>query len=295
MVLGTAGNDTLVETASGVTLNGVDIRFLGGLESASIDGGGGADELVVEATLPIPLQIHNVSDMVVQGTAADDQILFSPGSGTGQVVATLNGAVVAAFAPIGRLVASGGPGNDDIQVSGSISLSAWLYGEDGNDRLKGGAGNDVLIGGAGDDLLVGQSGRDLLIGGTGADRIVGNADDDILIAGNTTHDNQVAALAAIMSEWTSARTYSQRIANTSNRTIAGTDGSTFASRSNADYFLVVDQTVVDDNTSDVLTGASGLDWFFFNSDGEEGTNKDKVTDLHASEFAVDLDWIESAV
>ena len=87
--------------------------------------------------------------------------------------------------PTGRLVAHGGDGDDDIQVAGGIALPAWLYGEGGNDRLKGGAGHDVLLGGDGDDMLVGGGGRDLLIGGTGADRIVGNQDDDILIAGTT--------------------------------------------------------------------------------------------------------------
>ena len=81
-------------------------------------------------------------------------------------------------------------------------LPAWLYGDDGNDRLKGGAGHDVLLGGAGDDLLSGNDGRDLLIGGTGADRIVGDAADDILIAGTTDFDAREAALALIMQEWT---------------------------------------------------------------------------------------------
>ena len=111
-------------------------------------------------------------------------------------------AEVARFSPTGRIVAFGGAGDDDIQVAGNISLPAWLYGEAGNDRLKGGASNDVLLGGAGDDFLAGDSGRDLLIGGTGADRILGNAGDDILIAGTTDFDANEAALALIMQEWT---------------------------------------------------------------------------------------------
>ena len=58
-------------------------------------------------------------------------------------------------------------GDDDIQVAGGITLPAWLYGGDGNDRLQGGGGNNVLVGGAGDDQLIGGGGRDLLIGGLG--------------------------------------------------------------------------------------------------------------------------------
>jgi RNA polymerase sigma-70 factor, ECF subfamily len=57
----------------------------------------------------------------------------------------------------------------------STPISAWLYGEGGNDRLKDGDGDDALLGGGGDDRLGGNGGRDLLLGGAGADRIVGNA------------------------------------------------------------------------------------------------------------------------
>jgi Ca2+-binding RTX toxin-like protein len=53
-----------------------------------------------------------------------------------------------------------------------------LYGESGDDRLKGGAGHDVLLGGDDDDLLEGGSGRDLLIGGFGADRLLGKSADN---------------------------------------------------------------------------------------------------------------------
>mgnify|MGYP002065631757 CR=1 FL=1 len=45
-------------------------------------------------------------------------------------------------------------GNDTIQVSGSIGLPAWLYGGEGNDRVKGGAGDDVIAGGTGNDVSV---------------------------------------------------------------------------------------------------------------------------------------------
>jgi len=44
-----------------------------------------------------------------------------------------------------RVVVYAGPGNDDGTVAGSITLPAWLYGGDGNDRLKGGNGNNVLV------------------------------------------------------------------------------------------------------------------------------------------------------
>ena len=88
-------------------------------------------------------------------------------------------------------------GDDNIQVAGSITRRAWLYGGNGNDRLKGSAGHDVLLGEEGDDLLVGQSGRDVLVGGLGGDRIVGNADDDVPMAGYLTFDDVDQAVCAI--------------------------------------------------------------------------------------------------
>jgi Ca2+-binding RTX toxin-like protein len=145
-----------------------------------------------------------------------------------------------------------------------------------------------LLGGEGDDLLVGGDGRDLLIGGTGADRIVGNADDDILIAGRTNHDAFDDALALIMAEWSSSRSYSDRVAN-----LRGTGTGV---RANGSTFLRTDgvgANVLDDGTADVLTGSAGIDWFLFNADGDNEASKDKVTDLSAKEFADDLDFIHS--
>jgi Ca2+-binding RTX toxin-like protein len=156
-------------------------------------------------------------------------------------------------------------------VAGSISLPAWLYGGDGNDRLKGGSGNNVLEGGAGDDLLVGGSGRDLLVGGGGADRMIGNGGDDILIGGTTSFDGNDGALAAIMAEWTSAHDYATRVANLTDQ--AGSAG--FQYRLNGAFFLLDQgsgQTVFNDSGADTLTGSAGSDWYF------AGT-ADKVTDL----------------
>lgn len=229
--------------------------------------------------------------LIVTGTGAGDDLRFAPGNASGAVEARVAGIPTGSFAPTGRLVAYGLGGNDSMEGAGGLALSAWLYGGAGNDRLKGGGGHDVLLGEEGDDLLVGGGGRDLLVGGAGADRLVGNADDDILIAGATLHDVHEAALAAIMAEWTSIRSYSQRVANVSGSTVAGSDNSTFADRANLSYYLRVDAeaaTVFDDNAADVLTGAAGLDWFLFDAE------RDKATDLSAAEFALDIDWILSS-
>lgn len=241
--------------------------------------------------------------LVVLGTPGDDKMVFNPSSGgTGAIDVLFNSLPKGSFAPTGRLVAYGLAGNDDVQVAGGISRPAWLFGGDGDDRLKGGSGWNVLVGGDGDDLLVGGSNRDLLIGGRGADRIVGNESDDILIAGFTSFEAldpalRDSALAAIMAEWTSARSYADRVRNL--RGDATNRAAAFALRANGEVYLTVAGnaagravTVFDDGDVDTLTGDLGLDWFLFNVDGDgDPKKKDKATDLSAAEFADDLDFI----
>jgi len=113
----------------------------------------------------------------------------------------------------------------------------------------------VLCGGDGDDLLIGGSGRSILIGDRGADRLVGNGEDDILIGGFTSYGCDHEALCEILETWTRKDlTYTQRINNLSTGPL----------KLNA-------ATVFDDGAADMLTGASGLDWFFAGV-------KDKLTD-----------------
>lgn len=103
-----------------------------------------------------------------------------------------------------EIIAYGKGGDDDIELAGSISTRAFLFGEADNDRLKGGNGPNVLVGGDGDDNLIGSQEADVLIGGRGADRLVGNQGDDLLIAGFTDHDTNLASLCAILDEWSRA-------------------------------------------------------------------------------------------
>ncbi len=262
-----------------------------------VDGGRGDDDLlangiIVDPGVPVqmdPATLLPSGRLMIVGTDGNDDIKVNPGGGSAEIKVNVNGQQWT-FVGVTEIVIYGLAGNDDIQVAGGISLSAWLYGGDGNDRLKGGGGNNVILGGDGDDLLVGGNDRDILIGGIGADRIVGNAADDILIAGATAFDGNENALYAILAEWTSGRSYAIRVAN-----LSGTgSGPEFEDRLNGNNYLrVTDQaattTVFDDGDEDVLTGSAGQDWFFANLVGT-GV-KDRITDLSASEFANDLKFI----
>lgn len=222
--------------------------------------------------------------VAIGGTDAADHIAVNKVTGGVEVI--VNSVNLGVWSPTQAIVAYGYGGDDEVQIAGSIMLTAWLYGGNGHDKLKGAGGHDVLLGQDGDDLLVGGSGRDILIGGTGSDRIVGNHDDDILIAGTTDHDASTVALSAILAEWTADRCDYVRVANLY--------GVGCGPRNNGNVFLN-DDTVHDDGVRDLLTGSSGFDWFFANLslNGDDSPVKDKITDLSWWEFAKDIDFIES--
>jgi Ca2+-binding RTX toxin-like protein len=183
--------------------------------------------------------------LVVGGTTDSDVIVFNPQGNSGDIQVLINGVSEGVFHPTGLIIAYGQAGDDDIQVAGSIPLQSWLFGNDGNDRLKGGAGGSILLGGAGDDLLIGGNGRSILIGGDGQDRLVGGSGDDILIGGSTSFDNNATFLCALMDGWSSTvDAYSVRVAKV--RLL----------------LLLTSNTVIDDGMVDKLTGSSGVDWLF---------------------------------
>jgi hypothetical protein len=51
--------------------------------------------------------------------------------------------------------------DDTATIDPTITVRAFLYGNDGNDVLHGGGGDDTLVGGAGDDTMTGDAGIDL--------------------------------------------------------------------------------------------------------------------------------------
>ncbi len=184
--------------------------------------------------------------LVVGGTLGKDKIVLNPSKG---IKVLINGKTQGNFEQMTRIVVYGQAGNDNIQVAGSVRLAAWLYGGDGNDRLKGGKGHDLLFGGLGNDNLLGGQGNDLLVGDAGVDRLVGEAGDDILIGGSLALADGDNSLKPIMDEWTNPTKFEDRV-------------------SAVQAMLVVSH----DSDADKLTGSSGLDWFFY--DG-----LDVVTDL----------------
>lgn len=75
----------------------------------------------------------------------------------------------------------GGAGDDQIEGDGEDDR---LFGGSGADTIKGERNEDLLVGGDGGDDLIGGGGADTLRGGNGADSLRGNSDDDLLVGGN---------------------------------------------------------------------------------------------------------------
>ena len=233
-----------------------------------------------------------VADPEVGNGSGGNRISILP-SGGGQEV-RINGALLGIFPATDRVVVYGNSGADDIEAAAALGRPVEFYGGAGADRLRGGGANDILVGGSGADLVAGGAGRDILVGeGTPAllnlgavDRIVGDSDDDILVGGFVTWADRRDAMGAILREWSSGRTYSQRV---DNLRAGGTPGG-YENHDGAgtDFLLAADVTVLDDFLIDVLTGDAGRDWFFVNADG---LLRDRITDLAASEFADDLDFM----
>ena len=205
------------------------------------DGNGGFDTATVTVTIN---QYTGVADeegiLRVSGGDGVDIITVSGGN------LIVNG-VAHSLDGVTEVRIWGRGGNDTIDLTG-LGINSFIQGGDGNDSLTGGSANDVIFGGLGDDTITGAAGHDFLIGGTGKDRIVGSAGNDILVSGEVSCSLDLDTLRAISAVW-AAQAADEEAADD-----------------------VLDESVIGDEDSDMLTGSSGADLFFISSN-------DKITDF----------------
>jgi Ca2+-binding RTX toxin-like protein len=195
--------------------------------------------------------------LFVAGTNGNDVIEVRAGGTPGSLQVVINGVVRGTFArsttagTIGRVIVYGNDGDDTITINGNVDpIAAVLYGGAGNDTLTGGQGSNFLDGGDGNDNLTGGAVNDVLVGGRGQDTLAAVGGDDILIGGTYLASEDLDAVAAITTEWTSSQSYAQRLADL--RAGVG-DGGTYQ---------LTTTTLLDDLTADYLSGAQGQDWFW---------------------------------
>jgi hypothetical protein len=285
---------TLVLNANGTFTYTPNTGFFGTDSFTYKANDGTADSNVVTVTINVTPaaagSIYYTTDhcdptktaLVINGTSGNDIIRIT--TATGGVEVTVNGVSRGIFNPTGRIIVFGYAGNDDIQLSGAVPNEAWLYGDDGDDKLNLGNGGGIAFGGAGNDHINGGSGRDILVGGEGADRLVGNADDDILIASRTEYDDRFVygshedAWCHIYDEWNrNDVNFQGRVDHLESTQVDGEN----------DIYSLNDETIYDDLATDqidMLTGSSGLDWYIYKA------GEDKATGMSSTEADEDL-WI----
>jgi Ca2+-binding RTX toxin-like protein len=150
----------------------------------AIDGGDGAD---VIAGLDVKERIHGgAGHDVLSGMGGDDRIygdagndILKGGAGADKLYGG-EGVDTADYSGSGAgvtvdLVSGSGLGGE--AQGDALSSIEYLAGSGFNDTLKGDDGVNRLIGGAGNDVLDGRGGNDILIGGLGADTLIGGAGD----------------------------------------------------------------------------------------------------------------------
>jgi len=150
----------------------------------------------------------------------------------------------------------GGPGDNIIIVSDAVTLPAVLLGGKGNNIIQGGGGPSLLVGGPKADVLLGALGRSILIGGGGGDVLVARG-DAVLIGGNTTYDTNLAALDAIMAEWSRTNAnYQARV----NDLLGPGAGGTAGGLNGPDYLNPT--TISSGGVKNFMFGGTGVDLFF---------------------------------
>lgn len=259
-VTGGSGDDSL---AGNVAVN----ILRGGNGNDTLNGGSSDDVIVGESG----------NDTLV-GEAGNDTFVFDTdlalGSDTineaGGGIDTLNFAATATRAVnvnLGNVAAQVVNAGLTLTLSANNTIENVIGGSLG-DTLTGNGLANVLAGGAGDDMLNGGAGNDILIGGIGADALTGGSGENLLLGTGYTGENNVFALIALRSEWTSASSYLNRVAHLLGTAAGGANGN----------YKLTSATVKEDNMKDTLKGGAGKDWYLRNSLGMTVANRDLVDD-----------------
>ncbi|MCU1430717.1 MAG: peptidase and in kexin sedolisin [Actinomycetia bacterium] len=219
--------------------------------------------------IPDPVDASKTA-LEVCGTDDGDRILLSPLPKG--FINVYDNRPEPSLAPTGHVIVDARAGDDSLTVTGKLAVPVVAFGGPGNDSMSGGNEPDVIVGGDGDDLLTGglsgSSLNDVLIGGNGTDTLQGGRYQDVLIAGTTVHDTDVAALINIQQTWADMQVpYKSRVSTLRAGPLASGN-------------------VSNDAFSDDLTGGLGRDWFLAHTSGAPPF--DVIHDRHSDETTSSL-------
>ena len=268
-------SSSTIENVLGGTLNDIltgntlSNNLTGGSGDDVLKGGSGNDVYVFDTDLALG------SDTIVESGVGVDTLDFAS--------TTTQGIEVDLSLATSQVINSGLTltlsANNTIENVIGGSLSDILIGNSLANTLTGNSGDDVLSGRAGNDTLVDSAGKNILIGGDGADTLTGGSGEDLLLGARYIYENDFAALDSLLSEWTSASVFTDRVGHLQGTVAGGVH----------DGFTLTRSTVKEDSSADTLIGGNGRDWYLRNSLGSPSIFRDTVTDSNLDSVFTEID------
>lgn len=248
---------------SGTSEIEIDANLGAGIDSLTIKGGNGADDVRFgDAGINLngddddDIDYARINAFRAEGRAGVDVLSGSGGRGTGDPFHNT------------PLTLIGDEGGD--RLTGG-TRDDTLLGKTGADRMKGGTGDDLLYGSYGDDVLEGEYGEDVLEGGADDDVVIGGAGRDA-ITGKSGNDEI----------W--GKSGNDRIwgGNGADEVHGGADHDTLKGGAGGDVLLGDDgnDTIVGEESGDKMYGGDGSDTF----KARDGT-RDRIDGGSGSDYA----------
>jgi hypothetical protein len=291
----TSGNDTLIGGSGSQKLIGGtgNTSFVMGTNSTgsfTVLGGNGQNTLVNTSNTGATFNVTgpNAGSFSINGSGsfsgvqsltggtANDTFKFSTG---GSLAGTIDGGGGTNTLDYSNYV---GP----VTVDLPLHAASLVHGATGNfatspgnsianiQNVTGSQGTDIIVGDNNPNVLAmapTNPGRSLLISGTGADKLIGGGPDDILVAGTTEgttadYEQNLPALNAVMTEWTSSDSFKNRVnavLNTSQANLNMLNGVPIVLYPNSNKPST--GTIVDNPTADTIVGGTGpgLDLIYY--------------------------------
>jgi Ca2+-binding RTX toxin-like protein len=217
------------------------IIFLAGTSSVDVSGGAGDTYLDGTLSATTPVIVHGVGagNILISGPGINDWAITGVNAGSLHNVSFTdiqnlrggpsslrdtfhfnNGAGVT-----GSVVGAGVPGSIAtldyskyktpvlVDLKLKLALAGGInMGVANIQEVLGGSGNNILVGN-GNNLLRAGSGRDILISGGGNSTLLAGAGEDILLGAHYIFDTNIAALNALMAQWSAPLPYAVRVSN----------------------------------------------------------------------------------
>ncbi len=271
-------SSSTIENVLGGTLNDIltgntlSNSLTGGSGDDVLRGGSGNDVYVFDADLSLG------SDTIVETGVGVDTLDFS--LTTTQRIEIDLSVATSQVINAGLTLALSATNTIENVIGGS--LSNILVGNSLANTLTGNSGDDVLSGRAGNDTLVDSTGKNILIGGDGADSLTGGSGEDLLLGARYVYENDFSALDSLLSEWTSASLFTDRVGHLQGTVAGGIHNG----------FTLTRSTVKEDSSADTLIGGNGRDWYLRNSLGSPSIFRDTTTESNVDSVFTEIDtWL----